>query len=219
MGKQHTKIQSALSAAYFCKQLALLVKGGVSVPEAVAIIQDNTQDAAQKALYGRIAEAAKQGTPLAGALRQTGQLPAYMTQMIQIGETSGKLDDVLEALYVYYERTDRINRGVKNIVVYPVVMVCVMLTVIGVLLLKAVPIFAQVFRQAGADMPKYLQALSAQGGAAAFFIAVAGVAAVVVLAYLLLKYTRGGRALAVAAYENSFLTRKLSDRSNTNKFA
>lgn len=218
MGKQNGKIQSSLSVAYFCKQLALLVKGGINNADAVSIIQENTRDKEQKALYAKIGESVRQGMPLAGALKETRQFPAYMTQIMQIGETSGKLDEVLEALYVYYERTDRINRGIKNIITYPVIMVCVMLAVIAVLLVKALPIFAQVFQQVGAEIPKYLQALSSAGATAKLSVIMAAVVVFLLIVFWALKYTAGGYALKTKFYENSFLTRNIAERANMNKF-
>jgi type IV pilus assembly protein PilC len=177
MGNQKSKNQPELHIAYFCKQLSLLVKSGINIPDAMAILHENAQDKTQKAIYAQLTETVKQGMPLAAALTRSGHYPAYMTQMVQIGETSGKLDEVLEALYVYYERTERINRGIKNVVTYPIVMVCVMLAVIAVLLVKAVPIFAQVFQQVGAEIPNYLQSFASDNAARVFLIVIAAVAA------------------------------------------
>lgn len=219
MGNQKSKAQPALNVAYFCKQLDLLVKSGVNMQDAMAILHENAQDKTQKALYAQLTETVKQGMPLAAALTQTGQYPAYMTQMVQIGETSGKLDEVLEALYVYYERMERINRGIKNVVTYPVVMVCVMLAVIAVLLIKAVPIFAQVFQQIGAEIPSYLKAFATDNAATVFLIVIAVFAAAALAAYMFMKYTHAGQSLKIKLYENSLLTRNIAKRADTNKFA
>ena len=79
--------------------------------------------------------------------------------MVRIGEETGKLDDVLDALSVYYDREASIAQTIKNAVTYPLVMIFMMLLVILVLITRVMPIFNQIFQQLGTEMTGLSKAL------------------------------------------------------------
>ena len=72
--------------------------------------------------------------------------------MVCIGEETGTLDEVMEALQIHYEREDDIARSIRRAVTYPMIMTGMMVLVIIVLLVKVMPVFHQVFLQLGTEM-------------------------------------------------------------------
>ena len=85
--------------------------------------------------------------------------------MVQIGEETGTLDEVMSALGEHYEREDSIAKSIRNAVTYPMIMIGMMLVVILVLLVKVMPIFNQVFVQLGTEMTGFSGALMQIGNA------------------------------------------------------
>ena len=85
--------------------------------------------------------------------------------MVQIGEETGTLDEVMSALSEHYEREDSIAKSIRNAVTYPMIMIGMMLVVILVLLVKVMPIFNQVFVQLGTEMTGFSGALMHTGNA------------------------------------------------------
>ena len=72
--------------------------------------------------------------------------------MIQIGEESGRLDEVMSALSEHYEQQETISRSIKNAITYPFIMITMMLAVILVLIVKVMPVFNQVYEQLGTGL-------------------------------------------------------------------
>lgn len=81
--------------------------------------------------------------------------------MVQIGEETGTLDEVMSALSEHYEREDSIAKSIRNAVTYPMIMIGMMLVVILVLLVKVMPIFNQVFVQLGTEMTRIFRCTDA----------------------------------------------------------
>lgn len=99
------------------------------------------------------------------ALEDTGLFPSYMLHMVQIGEETGTLDEVMTALSEHYDREDSISKSIRNAVTYPLIMAGMMVVVIIVLLVKVMPIFNQVFIQLGTEMTGFSRTLMNLGNA------------------------------------------------------
>lgn len=218
MSKNHTRPLSSGEISLMCRQLSMLVKSGVQIYEAFEIMENTAADKRDRALYAQVREELENGERIEKALEQTGRFPSYMVRMIGIGDKAGKLDTSLDSLYLYYQRSEETERSVRSAVIYPLIMVAVMICVVAFLIIKALPIFAQVFLQVGAEMPAFLKALTTGNSALKVLLYIGIIAAVIVIAYFLLKQTVGGENLIAGLYENGFATKKLAEKSNTNKF-
>ena len=115
--------------------------------------------------------------------------------MTEIGEQTGTLDEVMEALSLHYEREEALSCNMKNALIYPLIMAAMMVAVIILLLLKVMPIFNQVFLQLGTEMTGFSRVLMQMGTAlnrySAVFIALV---LSVIAAALLGTRTKKGRA-------------------------
>ena len=80
--------------AFFCGQMATIVRSGISALEAIGIMQEDAeQDDVE--ILSEIENDMKQSGSLAHAVAKTKAFPNYCTQMISIGETTGNLDTIL----------------------------------------------------------------------------------------------------------------------------
>ena len=178
------RILRGSEVAGFCTQLAMVVGAGISLEEGLLILRDDAEDASTRELLSSLISHVEVGQPLHTALRESRRFPRYMVQMVEIGETSGRLEQVLYALSDYYDRNESITKSVKNAITYPAVMIVMMLLVILVLIVEVLPIFQDVFAQLGGEMGGFAQGIMAFGGTisrySAIFIGL--VAALVVLA-------------------------------------
>ena len=144
--------------AGFFGQLAMLVRAGISSEEALRLLRDDTQSQPERELLDRLLAPAERGEPLSAAMREAGGFPSYAVNMIEIGEQSGRLDEVLGSLASYYEREDSLGSMLKSAVTYPLIMLGMMLLVILVLSVKVLPIFTQVFASSAPICPRSLSA-------------------------------------------------------------
>jgi type IV pilus assembly protein PilC len=75
-----------------------------------------------------------------------------MVHMVELGETTGRLEEVLLSLSNYYEREADIRASIKSAVTYPLIMTFMMIAVILVMIAKVVPIFSQIYEQLGSEL-------------------------------------------------------------------
>ncbi len=204
----------------FCAQLALIIKAGISVQEGISIMVGDVQDGRGKEVLQTILSHVEEGRTLSFALQQCGRFPKYVVDMVDIGETSGRLDEVMDSLSTYYERNEAINQSIKNAVTYPMVMIGMMAVVIAILVIKVLPIFHQVFRQLGSDMSAFAQGIMDFGTALSHYsVWIVAVVLVLILAVSLMKRTKGGRAALARIYDTLPFMRSLSDKIAAGRFA
>jgi type IV pilus assembly protein PilC len=92
------------------------------------------------------------GGTLHAALSETGVFPGYMVHMIELGETTGRLEEVLLSLSDYYTREAQIRDSIKNAVTYPLIMTFMMIAVIVVMVAKVVPVFSKIYEELGSEL-------------------------------------------------------------------
>lgn len=149
--------------ASFCGQTALIIKAGIGPAEGMEILKQDTHDPKGQELLSRISDSCRRGSSFHEALLETGLFPDYVIKLIALGEESGNTDDVLTSLSEYYEREQTIADSIKSAVTYPFIMIAMMFLVIVVLIVKVLPIFAQVFEQLGTQMSPFATSLLAAG--------------------------------------------------------
>lgn len=136
----------------FCKELAIIIKSGISVTDGILLLSDEEKDKEKRKTLLEIMNNIENGGNLHIALESTGLFPDYAIEMIEIGEQTGRIEPVLFSLAKYYDRQAQIKRNIKSAVVYPSILVVMLLTVVFVLIIKVLPIFNDVFAQLGTSM-------------------------------------------------------------------
>ncbi len=134
---------------YFCGQMAMILKAGISSMEGVSMLAEDADSEEGRAILKGICSVLEEGGSLHLALERAQVFPKYLLDMTEIGEQSGRLDEVMEALAAYYEREEAISKSIKNAVTYPLIMIGMMVAVILVLIIKVMPIFEQGYSQIG----------------------------------------------------------------------
>lgn len=130
-------------------ELSMLLRAGVGVGDALALLADEEE---YKDLLGGMSEQADNGASLAVCLRESGKFPAYVCGLLEVGERAGRTEEALSALSRYYERRAALNRKIRSALLYPAIMLVLMLLVIGVLLVKVLPIFDDVYMSLGSQL-------------------------------------------------------------------
>ena len=75
------------------------------------------------------------------------------TNMIAAGEAGGILDTILKRLATYIEKAVKLKGQVKSAMVYPIAVIVIAAVVVGVILWKVIPTFANLFAGLGAELP------------------------------------------------------------------
>ena len=206
--------------AAFCTQMSMILKSGISIAEGISIMYDDAANPSGRDILGVMHGEVEMGAPLHTALALTGKFPEYVVNMVEIGEATGKLENVMESLTTYYEREESISRIVRSAVAYPIVMIAMMFAVIIILIVQVMPIFSEVFQSLGAQMTGFPLAVMNFGQALARYGAViVGVIAVLSLAFIVFRSTKSGRDALDRFKEGFFITRGLYSKIASGRFA
>ncbi len=206
--------------ATFCGQLGLILRSGISVNEGISIMLEDSAEGDGKDLLQFLLGELEMGGMLSAALQDSGCFPAYLCNMADLGEQSGRLDDVMQSLAAYYRREDELAKGIKSAVTYPLVMLGMMVAVMLVLVIKVLPVFNQVFQQLGAGLDGVAGAVLSMGDAMSrYSIVFVAVAAVLAAVCIWLFVSKKGRGWMRGFSTRFFATKKLSEMIATARFA
>ena len=148
--KHKTLSESEISA--FCQQIGMVIKAGLPTYYGISILRDEASDDFTRNFLTQIYEPMEKGVTLGEALADTHAFPEYMVDMIRLGETTGRLEEVLDSLSTYYQREADIKAGIRHAVTYPLIMTIMMLVVIVVIITQVVPVFSQIYEQLGSGL-------------------------------------------------------------------
>ena len=144
-----------------CSQLSIELRAGLPLVSSLKLVAENEEDKQLKQILEEVADDVHAGNGLADSFAQRGPgLPRTFIETIRAGEESGKLDETFERLQSYYENADAVASKVGSAMVYPAMLIGVAVIVIGIIMIFAVPVFAQSF---GDNLPlptKILVAIS-----------------------------------------------------------
>jgi general secretion pathway protein F len=136
------------------RELATLLRAGLPLDRSVEILIDLADRQMIKDLLGRVLEAIREGATLAAAMAAHERaFPTYYVSMVQAGEASGALDEVLTRLADYMERAQAARDRVTSALIYPMIVLVMAGLSVVVLLTVVVPEFKPLFEDAGAALP------------------------------------------------------------------
>lgn len=140
--------------AIFCRQFSILLNAGIPVVECLDMLGEQVKNRyLRRAIYG-IKIQIINGQTLAEACESSlGVFPKFFNQMIKIGESTGNLDLILEKLGDYYDKLKDQKDKVKSSLMYPCLLVIVTIVVFYFVSTNVLPIFLNIFEQAGIVLP------------------------------------------------------------------
>ncbi len=144
----------------FCRQFSTMLDSGVPILRCLEVLSEQTRSSVLKKQINNTAFDIRQGRTLASALENRGGLfPEIMVSMVEAGETSGKLDLILDKLADHFEKQQDFNEKIRSATFYPAFVISTSLAVMIIMVLFVLPQFAQVFGSMGMEMPFFTRAL------------------------------------------------------------
>jgi len=139
--------------ALFARQFSMLLKAGISISESLEILGEQLDDKRMVKVVDSIRQDVIKGTPLSSAMRNTNKMPDLFVNTIEAGESGGFLDDVMERMAVYYEKSTKLMSKVKSALIYPSMVLLVTVCVCYILITQVVPTFAEMFTSMDLELP------------------------------------------------------------------
>ncbi len=148
----------AMDIAIFVRQLATMMKAGVPLTQGFEIVADTLENPTMKELVLKIKSDVESGTTFAEALKKH---PKYFDDLfcslVEAGEQSGALETMLDRVATYKEKSELLKAKIKKAMKYPIAVIIVAVIVTAILLIKVVPVFAEMFEGFGAKLPAFTQ--------------------------------------------------------------
>jgi type IV pilus assembly protein PilC len=179
----------------FTRQLATMIESGIPLVHALNILAEQIENKDLKEVVSTARQDIEAGMSFCDALSKHPKVFSELfINMAKAGESSGMLDEILDRLASYMEKTAALTRKIQSSLVYPAVVVSMAFLITAVLLIKVVPTFKGIFDVLGGQLPLPTQVLiSISDIFRHYFIFL--VIALVALGFLLRKYisTEKGR--------------------------
>ncbi|WP_296971147.1 type II secretion system F family protein [Tepidanaerobacter sp. EBM-38] len=144
--------------AVFCRQLAVMLDAGVTILESLTSIAKQTENKRLREIIFNLNLHIRRGDSLAEACRnQPYVFSEIFICMIEAGELSGNLSDILKILSAYYSDMSKQNEKIKSAMIYPSILGVTSLFVVIFLTTKVLPVYVNIFSSVGVQLPKITQ--------------------------------------------------------------
>lgn len=139
---------------FFTRQMATMIKSGVPLVQAFEIVGDGVDNPSMRNLIMEIRDTVSAGNDFASALKQHPEHFDDLTcNLVESGEQAGALEDMLDKVAVYKEKTESLKKKIKKALMYPAITLVIAFVVTVILLVKVVPTFQEMFSSFGAELP------------------------------------------------------------------
>ncbi len=144
----------AKNLAVFTRQFSVMIDAGLPLVQCLDILGAQEEDKRFSAVILQTRADVEAGASLADAMQKHPRtFDALYSNMIAAGEAGGMLDTVLKRLATYIEKAVKLKSQVKSAMIYPAAVIVIASGVVGVILWKVIPTFADLFAGLGATLP------------------------------------------------------------------
>jgi type IV pilus assembly protein PilC len=152
--KPSGKKVSAKNLAVFTRQFSVMIDAGLPLVQCLEILGTQEEDKNFASVILATRTDVESGASLADAMKKHPKaFDPLFTNMIAAGEAGGILDTILKRLATYIEKAVKLKGQVKSAMIYPIAVVVIATLVVGVILWKVIPTFANLFAGLGAELP------------------------------------------------------------------
>jgi len=145
---------AAKNLAIFTRQFSVMIDAGLPLVQCLDILGTQEEDKNFSATILATRADVESGMSLADAMRKHPKtFDALFTNMIAAGEAGGILDTILKRLATYIEKAVKLQSQVKSAMIYPIAVIVIAGVVVGAILWKVIPTFANLFAGLGAELP------------------------------------------------------------------
>jgi len=145
---------SATERINFFHNLSAMCDAGISIVEALRVSADQVKSKKLKKAILAIAEEIKNGQSLSSSLAKFPEyFPEHLVETINVGDLSGRLTETFNRISIDLEKNEEIKKKVQGALIYPVIIIILMITVLGILMIYVFPKITDIYSQFGATLP------------------------------------------------------------------
>lgn len=156
----HLQPIKARDRVFFFQQMALMLRTGLTLLQALDVCRQQTSDVRFAATISRMSTAIQSGKSFSQALAlEQRHFPVIVIHLIESAEASGELDTILDQVALYLERKAQLRMTLLTSITYPCIVLLVSIGVATFLVVKVIPKFAAFFTRRQAALPWSTQML------------------------------------------------------------
>ena len=139
---------------YFSRQLAMLLESGIDIVTALELMKSQESSRLFKRVLGEIISEIRTGGRLSTAVKKYPDIfPPIYHRLLSVGERTGGLETVLRQIADYMEKEANARKGVKNAMLYPVMVSVLAVAVVGLLVAFVLPSFTSLYSNMSVELP------------------------------------------------------------------
>lgn len=144
----------------FTQQISSMLEAGLPLVSALEALQDQTENPVFQIIIRDVRNDIAGGTSFSDAVRKFPKaFPNLFVSMVEAGEASGALADIMGKVALYFEESLALIKKVKSAMTYPIAVIGLAVILVNVLLIFVIPVFSEMFADFGAELPKPTQML------------------------------------------------------------
>jgi type IV pilus assembly protein PilC len=138
----------------FVRQFATMIDAGLPLVQSLDILQDQQENMTFKRIIRQVKKDVEEGATLSDSIKKHPNVfDSLFVHLVAAGELGGILDVILGRLAAYIEKLAALKKKVKGAMTYPAIVISIAVIVVAVILIYVIPIFAGLFKDAGARLP------------------------------------------------------------------
>ncbi len=142
--------------ALFTRQLATMMKAGIPLVQSFDIVIQGLDHPRMSLMTTTIRAEIAAGNSFAESLRRYPRVfDTLYCNLIEVGESSGSLEVMLDRLATFKEKTEALKAKIRKAMNYPIAIILVALLSSGIMLIEVVPALAETFSDFGAELPAF----------------------------------------------------------------
>lgn len=137
-----------------CRQFYTMLHSGISLLDCLETVAAQAPNKRLQDVLNEVKNQVSSGSSLSEALgKHKALFPSIFLSMIETGEVTGNLEEVMSRLSDYFENEYKTGNVVKSSMIYPCVLLILTIVMVIAMLIFVLPTFAQIFEDSGAELP------------------------------------------------------------------
>ena len=190
MKSSRNKMLQADEMFDFCSQMSMILASGLSIEDGLEIIKKDSENTAIQSTCDELLKALLETGSFTQAMNHSEAFDSYTRKMVEIGEVSGHLDGVMQELAIYYERNADLKRVLKDALTYPSILLIMMWVVVGIIVVKVLPIFDKVLQTMGTSLQDSAFSMMEFGTVFAWLSFIALTVICIVVIFIIINYRK-----------------------------
>jgi type IV pilus assembly protein PilC len=140
--------------AIFTRQFSVMIDAGLPLVQCLEILGAQQTDKGFQKIIAAVRSDVEQGATLQTAMsKHPKAFNDLYVNMVGAGEAGGILDLILQRLSGYIEKAVKLTSKVKGAMTYPITIIIIALVVVGIIMVKVIPVFSQMYEGMGSSLP------------------------------------------------------------------